>query len=164
MARVNVQDVWFFGFDTARKRYKDSSETALNGWLHGHARRRFEDALHQLQERFGKRLAFALQERRLFAKELCRQLKPRRPSDVAVLEAAAKYEHVRAVQHLTGGNFEVLARSVEHRDVKRRLHEVQKRVALHDDVEPRAAVARFVWWRSRSKSFAEQRHPLGQVA
>ena len=60
MVRVNAEDVSFFGFDTAGKRYVRGLAGRGHGRLDHNARRRFQDPLDQLQQRFGQRLSFAL--------------------------------------------------------------------------------------------------------
>ena len=60
MVRVNAEDVSFFGFDTAGK----TLPSRRRGWgdsrLDGNGRRRFQDPLDELKQRFGQRLSFAL--------------------------------------------------------------------------------------------------------
>lgn len=70
MVRVNAQDVLFFGFDTTAKRYNLPGCLVCSSVLQRsdtHGGRGFQDALYLLKERFRQWLAFALQQRRLFA-------------------------------------------------------------------------------------------------
>src|SRR4029434_11252964 len=98
MARVNAQDASFFGFDTAGKRYKDSATPQPQRLgLDGHGREQFQDALDELEEGCRERLAFTLQQRRLFAQKLRGKTEPRRPHDVVFVKTAAKDKHVGAI-------------------------------------------------------------------
>src|SRR5262249_18266102 len=83
-------------------------------------------------------------------------------SSVIGVEAATKDQDVRAIEHLPGGVFKVMARGVKDGDIERRFHKLQKRVALDDHV--RGGTAAQATFRPDGKGLAQERHPFRQIA
>src|SRR6516225_12369139 len=83
-------------------------------------------------------------------------------SGVIGVEAATKDQDVRAIEHLPGGVFKVMARRVKDGDIERWFHKLQKRVALDDHVLRGTATQ--ATFRRDGKGLAQKRHPFRQVA